>query len=224
MSRKGQFFTLALVLVLYFLVPSWIQYPLDLFLTFIHEAGHALAALATGGEVDRLVVDPNMAGYTRSAGGWRPLIISGGYLGVAVVGAVLLRLNTTAARSYVLEGCAALVLGLTLLYAGDTFTTGLGVGVAVVLAAIGIYTNDLVEYVTVNFLGVYVGLGALKEFPILWRLHAGAARVTAGGAGRTDAEAMADLTGLPPNLWVLLWLLVAVLLLGRELKRGAGMR
>jgi hypothetical protein len=225
MSRKGQFITLLVVLVLYLLVPRWLQYPLDLFLTFIHEAGHALAALVSGGEVLELVVDPNMAGYTRSAGGWRPLIISGGYLGVAVVGALLLRLNTTSARRYVLEGCAATVLGLTLLYAGDGFTRVLGFGAAVVLAAIGLYTNDFVEYVTVNFLGVYVGLGALKEFPVLWKLHGGAARVSAGGAaGVTDAEAMAALTGLHANIWVVLWLLVAVVLLGRELKRGAGIR
>ena len=224
MTRKGQLLTLALVLVLYLLVPRWLQYPLDLFLTFIHEAGHALAALVSGGAVKELVVDPNMAGYTRSAGGWRPLIISGGYLGVAVAGAILLRLNTTNARRYVLEGCAAAVLGLTVLYAGDAFTTSLGVGAAVVLAAIGLYTNDIVEFVTVNFLGVYVGLGALKEFPVLWRLHGGAARITAGGAGRTDAEAMAELTGLHPNIWVILWLGIAVFLLGRELRRGAGLR
>lgn len=224
MTRKGQFLTLGAVMLLYLVVPRWIQHPLDLFLTFIHEAGHALAALLTGGQVLELVVDPNMAGYTRSAGGWRPLIISGGYLGVAVAGAILLRLNTTSVRRHVLEGCAAAVLGLTLLYAGDMFTRGLGVGAAVVLAAIGLYTNDLVEYVTVNFLGVYVGLGALKEFPVLWRLHAGAARITAGGAGKTDAEAMAELTGLPANVWVILWLLIAVFLLGREMRRSAGIR
>ncbi len=225
MSRSGKFhcLTLILVAILYFAVPQSFRYPLDLFLTFIHEGGHALAALLSGGKVLNLVVDPNQAGVTTTMRGFRPLVISGGYLGVSLAGALLLRLNTIPRiRKYILEAIALGVLALTMLYAGNPFTLFLGIATAGTLGFIGLKTSAFTEYLVVNFLAVYIGLGALKEFPTLWALHGGAARISAGGAaGMTDAEAMAQLSGIPANGWVVLWLSLSVFLLGRELLRGA---
>jgi hypothetical protein len=217
---------LALVFGLYLLVPTWIQYPLDLFVTFVHESGHALAALVTGGQVASLVVDPNGAGVTYTAGGTRFLILCGGYLGVTLFGTLLLRLNTIPnIRVYVLESLAAVITALTLYYGGDSFTWAVGLGMASILALIGLKTNPQVEYLTVNFLGIYTGLGALKDLGILWKIQNGAARLSAAGShGVSDAEALGAYTGLPANIWVILWVGLSLALLGHELYRASKLK
>lgn len=218
---RSHLFLLGLVFALYLVVPTWIQYPLDLFQTFIHEAGHALAALLTGGEVEYLLVEASGAGVTASRGGSRLVILCGGYLGVTAFGVLLLRLNTIpGVRIYILESLAAIVAGLTLYYGGSAFTLGLGLGAAAILALIGLRTSPQVEFLTVNFLAVYTGLGALKDLGVLWRIQNGASRVAVSGShGVSDAEALAQVTGFPANGWVVVWVLFSLVLLGRELYR-----
>jgi hypothetical protein len=69
--------------------PAGPLYPLRLLVTMYHEAGHALAALATGGDVSQFVVRPDASGVVFSRGGYRPLVISAGYVGTALLGALL---------------------------------------------------------------------------------------------------------------------------------------
>ncbi|MBC8100177.1 MAG: M50 family metallopeptidase, partial [Armatimonadetes bacterium] len=64
-------------------------YPIRLFVTYVHEAGHSLMALLTGGRVVGFVVHPDGSGLATTAGGSRALILPAGYLGAALFGAVL---------------------------------------------------------------------------------------------------------------------------------------
>ena len=50
-------------------------YPFKLFVTFIHEGGHALATLGTLGSVEGIAIHPDTSGVTLSLGGM-PIIIS----------------------------------------------------------------------------------------------------------------------------------------------------
>jgi hypothetical protein len=72
---------------------DWLDYPFRLLLTIVHELGHGLAALLTGGEFISFVVYPNGAGLATTTGGWRIVVIPAGYLGVAVFGAMLILLG-----------------------------------------------------------------------------------------------------------------------------------
>src|SRR6185436_2704134 len=67
-----------------------ITYPIRLFVTFIHEIGHALAALVTFGGVNRVALAWNGSGVTFTKGGWGLLISSAGYLTTTVYGSALL--------------------------------------------------------------------------------------------------------------------------------------
>jgi hypothetical protein len=69
---------------------SPVVYPLRLFVTFIHELGHGLAAEATGGDFLQFRVESSGAGLAYTRGGYRPAIIAAGYTGTALFGAVLL--------------------------------------------------------------------------------------------------------------------------------------
>src|SRR6266404_5663051 len=94
-----------------------LNYPFRLFVTFIHEGGHALAALVTGNSVQSLSVAMNASGetYTTQGGVFSQMLVSSaGYLGAMTYGAILLVLIRRAvAARVVLLGSAVLILVLT---------------------------------------------------------------------------------------------------------------
>ena len=81
-----------------------LSYPFRIFVTFIHEGGHAVAALLTGNSVQSLSVAMNGSGetYTTQGGMFSQMLVSSaGYLGAMSFGALLLILirRAIAARS-----------------------------------------------------------------------------------------------------------------------------
>ena len=77
---------------------TWLIYPFDLVGTFIHEAGHALAAVLTGGRVEQFVIRLDTSGYVSYRGGAPLLATSAGYLSSVGVGAALLVAGASEAR------------------------------------------------------------------------------------------------------------------------------
>src|SRR5919205_49689 len=86
----------ALSLALWFVPYAWVlSYPFQLFVTFIHEGGHALAALLTGNSVRSLSVAVDASGLTETLtpqGSYfsQMIISSAGYLTAIAFGALLL--------------------------------------------------------------------------------------------------------------------------------------
>src|SRR4051812_6409780 len=111
----------ALSLALWFIPYAWVlSYPFQLFVTFIHEGGHALAAVLTGNSVRSLSVALDTSGLTETllpqGGGFfsRMLISSAGYVGAIAFGALLLLLVRKRVKArYVLVGSAVIIAGLT---------------------------------------------------------------------------------------------------------------
>ena len=66
--------------------------PLKIFVVFLHETGHALATVFTGGGVVSMVITPWESGYVEYVGGLPVVIASAGYVGSALFGGVLLLL------------------------------------------------------------------------------------------------------------------------------------
>src|SRR5215510_3269869 len=108
-----------------------ITYPIRLFVTFIHEAGHALAALVTFGGVKRISLEWSGSGLTFTQGGWGVLISSAGYLTTTVYGAALLLfLRRERNAKLAAVGTGGLLLLLTVLFGGNivAWLAGLGFG------------------------------------------------------------------------------------------------
>ncbi len=99
MNNQLHFRVLAMVVVygiLKFLGGSFghlMLYPVTLLVTFLHEFGHALGALLTGGGVEGMQINPDGSGYTVSRGGSPGVILMGGYLGSAILGNLLFRIG-----------------------------------------------------------------------------------------------------------------------------------
>src|SRR5258705_10354692 len=101
----------AISIILWFIpFAEVLTYPFRIFVTFIHEGGHAIAALLTGNSVGSLSVAMNASGETYTTKGGllsQTFIASAGYIGSMAYGALLRTLIRKAiAGSIVLIGSA----------------------------------------------------------------------------------------------------------------------
>jgi len=198
---------------------DFLMYPLRLFTTYVHEAGHALAALLSGGQVLGFQVAANGSGLATTAGGNPLLILPAGYLGAALFGAGLFYLVNRLPRWA--DGLAiALGLGMaifTLLFARPDARSGaplalmVGLGFAVLLVVIGAKAPLWLTVFTLNLLALLTSLNAVFD---IWYI------VQNSGAGngfiRNDAAAFSPifLGGIfPPWLIALSWAAIALALL-----------
>ncbi|HKP72037.1 MAG TPA: M50 family metallopeptidase, partial [Pyrinomonadaceae bacterium] len=176
----------AITLALWFLpYTSILTYPFRLFVTFIHEGGHALAAILTGNSVRSLSVAVDASGLTETIsqadGSFfsRFFISSAGYLGSIAFGALLLWLvrHRVKARA-VLVGSAAIILGLTVVFGFvvpltnmslQPFTVVSGVAISVALLAAAKYLGLRAANFLVGFLAVQCVLNAVFDLKtVLW--------------------------------------------------------
>src|SRR5262245_30695522 len=148
-------------------------YPLRLFVTFIHEGGHALAALLTFGRVERLVIYANASGETYTSGGLSLLIASAGYLGSAAYGAGLLMLLHDGGRAKaVLTVTAALILALTGFFTADSFSLFIGIALTGLLIWVAIAWSARWAHFFLSFLAVQCCLNALYDLQTLFLISA----------------------------------------------------
>lgn len=187
--------------------------PLRLLQVLVHEFGHALATVITGGQVHELVINMDGSGHVMSSGGLRPLIVMSGYLGSAFFGSVAFYFN----NRYQWGAIVPIVLGgvmvaFALLY-GRLEATGIELAVVVALGYTAViwlvckYTPWHLGYALLNVLSAFVafdawrGLGALAEFT--------------APEHHNDAEAFSQLyPAMSGNGWAALWMTIAVLFFG----------
>ncbi|HKR12462.1 MAG TPA: M50 family metallopeptidase [Pyrinomonadaceae bacterium] len=212
----------AISVVLWFIpFAEVLTYPFRIFVTFIHEGGHAIAALLTGNTVDYLNVAPNASGETYSTHGGllsQVFISSAGYLGAMGFGALLLVLIRKAiAARIVLLSSAVLIFGLTMIYglfkplysfnglSGIPFTLAAGIVISVGLVLIARFATARVATFFVSFLAVQCVLNALFDLKTVFFLASPFAP-----AVPTDAVNMARVTGIPAILWAGVWIVLAL--------------
>ncbi len=188
-------------------------YPLRLFITFVHESGHALAALLTGNHVASLAIKPNGEGVTMATqnflSAW--VIDSAGYLGTAIFGAVMLQVGRlrklqAPGRTALYFASAALAL-ITLLWGWhDPFTLAVGFGLSAACFALARFLSPAAANFAAAFIAVQCSLNAISDIGILLSL-------TTGGEMQNDAGNMAKTYALPATLWGAIWAATALIVL-----------
>jgi hypothetical protein len=200
---------------------EFLTYPFRIFVTFIHEGGHALAALLTGNSVASLSVAMNASGETYTTQGGlisQFFISSAGYVGAMAFGALLLVLiRKTVAARIVLLGCGVLVFGMTMIYgflkplfwtsawSGIPFTLFAGLVISVGLVLIARFASAKVATFFVSFLAVQCVLNALFDLKTVFFLSS-----PFGPSVPTDALNMASATGIPAIFWTVAWIAFAL--------------
>ncbi len=206
-------------IVLYF-VPGadLVTYPLRLLATIVHEGGHALMTLLTGGGVLGIGISPNGSGVTHSVNGMPWLVYMAGYLGTTTCGALTLQLvrpQGAGRRGLILLGTA--ILGITALWIhpwsgqGGLFGFVTGVVLGMLLLAGARFLPERGAHFAASFLAVQLCLNALADLrTLLW--------LTTQTTADNDAVFMARAYGLSPWFWAGLWAVAAVLILGQSLR------
>jgi hypothetical protein len=194
-----------------------ILYPLQVFVVFLHEISHGIAALATGGSIQKITLSPGLGGACYCAGGHAFLTLSAGYLGSLVWGALILeaahRWGQHAGR--IVQGMGAVMVLVTLAFVRGAFGILFGTlfGSALFLAAR--YLSTGWNRALLTAVGLTSTLYAILDIKsdILDRPHL-----------PSDARMLAELTGVPTLAWGTLWIGIALttslLLFLRSLERA----
>ncbi len=215
--------TAAVISIVLWFIPfaEILTYPFRIFVTFIHEGGHAIAALLTGNSVESLSIATNASGETYTSQGGtisQMFVASAGYLGSMTFGALLLVLiRKTVAARVVLIGSATLILVLTLIYglikpimsgfasSAMAFTILAGTLLSLGLVAVARYAKPRVAAFFVSFLAVQCVLNALLDLKTVFFLSTPFAPTVP-----TDALNMSAATGIPAVVWVVTWIGIAL--------------
>ena len=202
---------------LWFLWDTPVVYPLKVFVVLLHEVSHAAMALATGGTVDHIVLDPRQGGACYCPGGNAFLTLSAGYLGSLLWGAALITgAQAKRIRSELLIGfIGAVVIVLTALYVRSTFGVVFGVGFGLALVYSSRRLPAGVNHVLLLALGLTSTLYAVLDIKsdVLDRPEL-----------PSDAHMLSEITGVPTVWWGMIWIGLALAVIAwlfrREYRRA----
>ncbi|MEP6703181.1 MAG: M50 family metallopeptidase [Acidobacteriota bacterium] len=225
----------AITLALYFIpLADYLVYPIRLFVTFIHESGHALMAVVTGGSVKSLTIAADGSGevYSASTGLIGELLTSSaGYLGTTAFGVLLLFLiRRSFSANKILAALGIFVAAMTVLFtvvsplinflslntsfSSIVFTAVAGSVLAAGLVLLGIYSKARLANFAVAFLAVQCLLNAALDLVNVFFINA----PFVGADIQTDAGNMAAATGLPGVVWVVIWMGISLVMLSLGLR------
>jgi len=183
----------------------WVTVPVQYLNTHIHEACHAITAVATGGVVSHIEVHANGNGETYTGQGIEFLISSAGYVGASLVGALIIALaRTPKAAKVVLVG-----LGVTLIYSlivwvrGDLFGQASCVAWIVALWAMAFYLDDDKRLFAAQLIGVQQCVNSIQSVFFL-------IQISGFGVKQSDAGNMEAATHIPAIVWSVLWCAISL--------------
>ena len=176
---------------------TFVAYPFRVFVVFLHEISHGLAAILTGGELVSIGLSPNEGGVAVTRGGSRFLVLTAGYLGSLLFGALFLLLG---GRRRWAPGVIGLIgiftLVVTLVYVRSWFGLLYGLLAAAVFILFASKLKPEASEILLAAIGIMSCLYAVWDI---------ASDILLRSVPSSDASALADLTGVPAIGWGVLW-------------------
>ncbi len=178
-------------------------YPLKIFVVLLHEISHALAAVATGGRIEKIVLDPGQGGACHCPGGNAFLTLSAGYLGSLLWGAAMVEAAQSARirTDWVNGAVGAAVIALTLLYVRSPFGVAFGLAFGATLLLSARRAGEGVNRAILLVIGLVSVLYAILDIK---------SDVLDRPGLRSDAAMLAELTHVPTLVWGVLWIAAAL--------------
>ena len=175
-----------------------VLYPVTRLVTFLHEFGHALGAIITGGSVEGIQINPDGSGYTKTIGGTASIILMGGYIGSALLGNIIFYIGARMERfaSITIYLLAAMMLFSGVVWFESMYSTGFLIAFSIGLYLLVSYTNFSREILM--FLGLACILYIIQDFNV---------------GPSSDLEKYAELfVIIPAGVWMYIWLGIVVML------------
>jgi hypothetical protein len=223
--RKVLIITAIAITIVYILwnIPAldFILYPLKLFTTYVHESGHAITTLLTGGRIVEFVVNFDGSGYILRRGGWDWLVSPAGYLGAAFFGSWLFygvnRFPRFANAVAVVLGIAATLFTVRFAF-GNFLALLVGVCSGMILLALGLKARPFFAILVLNLLAISTALNAFFDLQTLLRVIE-----VAGDDISNDALSYTQRVTplIPPWIIAIIWAGIALLMFALALYYGA---
>lgn len=169
--------------------------PFVLLSTWVHELGHGLGAIVSGGRFESMIITPGLSGLAHTFSGSdfeRIIVLLGGLLGPSIAGAVMLvlsrRMGLNRLALYLLAGA---LLVTVVFWAGDMFTrvTVLSFGVAV--TAMALMGHSALRHLFAHIIAISFCLNAVAQLDYVFMRNANVGSY----AGQSDTGALADIIG-----------------------------
>jgi hypothetical protein len=173
--------------------------------TFFNEISHGFAALATGGSIHNIVLRFDGSGQCTTSGGWSLVVSFAGYAGSALWGYFIYRFAAglnAASSKIMISAMIILLIATVILWARDTVT------LLILIVLLAMYSLPLYRKLWfsvasfIRLVGVFIILESIRS--PLYLLD---------GRNIGDGAALAQKTGLPEMIWIVLWFLLALFLL-----------
>jgi hypothetical protein len=197
-------------------IAALILTPVQFLDTNLHELGHAIFCVLTGGSVHGLTIvgdGDGHAGLTFGSGGIPFIYDQTGYLGTTMFGCLMLyfgryRHNARAVLMVLgaLVGIASVffmvhTFGMANYNQAALYSIGLALAMAAALFFAGLKLNDALAHYLLLFLAVQISFNALTDIVWLVQIEAG----MVGQHSFSDATNMAQLTHIPAVFWSIWW-------------------
>jgi hypothetical protein len=180
-------------------------YPFRLFVVFLHEVSHGVAAYLTGGQVVSIAIGRDEGGVCVTRGGIPFLILNAGYLGSLLWGAAFLALGANRRNApFVLGAAGILTLAVAALFVRSPFGLAYAVATGLVLVTVAARLPAGASEVLLAAIGAMSALYAVADV---------ASDVIRRHSAQSDAAALARLTGVPAAVWGVAWILVSIAVL-----------
>ncbi len=185
-----------------------VLYPFKLFVTIIQLGCQALATRVTGGTPGFLVITPSLESGSLPTGGMPALTLSAGYIGCAIVGALLIWFGRKPKEAKgILQAIGAAILVLAVFYAGGGYfslVAMLATGLA--LIAISNKGSEMFCHMLLLMLSVQTALKpVLESIAMIW--------YSLDSSAVSSAKQMEGITGVPAILWSVIWSVASLVIL-----------
>jgi hypothetical protein len=204
---------LGLAVVFVVLFDSPVVYPFRLFVVFLHEIGHGVAAFLTGGEVVSIGLSRDEAGVCVTRGGIPFVVLNAGYLGSLLFGALFLLLGARRRNAAPVVGAIGVFTVVAALFYVRTW---FGFAYTLVAGLVLLLVSTRLRPAASEWL-----LAAIGSMSMLYAVADIASDVIFRHPGASDAAALARLTGVPALLWGFAWIAASLGVLVAVVRRLA---
>lgn len=171
--------------------------PVNFLGTWVHELGHGLGALMTGGHFEKMIISKDLSGtaYTGTYGpGGRIAVIVTGLLAPALAGSIMLIM----VRGFGRAGMALFLLALALIFsgtiwAGDMFTRLTVMGTGIVMILLAFKAPSTLRAILAQVIAITFAISAVGHIDYFF-MKGGEA---SGRPVTSDTLVLSELTGFP---------------------------
>jgi Peptidase M50B-like len=187
-------------LILYYFGGSARQllFPIIWLVAFLHETGHALGALVSGGDVLSLQINADGSGVTTTRGGSPGLILMGGYIGSAFLGNILFYIGM---RKHRLAQAALYTLAVLMVFSAIKWPSSMESTVLLVIYAAVLFfvaAKTTWDQKVALFFGMASVVYIIQDFQV---------------GPSSDLKAYEQYIGIfPAHIWKYIWLLIVLMI------------